>query len=84
MQKAGIANASLHTLRHTPASILLSRGVPLPAVSARLGHADTSITARIYSHLLPDDDARAADAYEAEIAEVWSQTFVTSGDIQPV
>lgn len=38
--------------------------VPLPAVSARLGHADTNITARIYSHALPDDDQRAADTWE--------------------
>jgi integrase len=65
--KAGISGASLHTLRHTHASILLSRGVPLTAVSNRLGHADTNITARIYSHALPDDDVRAADAWEATI-----------------
>jgi integrase len=64
MKKAGIGNASLHTLRHTHASSLLSNGVPLPAVSARLGHADTNITARIYSHALPIDDVHAADAWE--------------------
>lgn len=64
MKRAGIKGASLHTLRHTHASSLLSKGVPLPAVSARLGHADTNITARIYSHALPQDDARAADAWE--------------------
>ena len=67
MKKAGIADASLHTLRHTHASILLSKGVPLPAVSARLGHADVNITAKIYSHCLPDDDARAADAWETTV-----------------
>lgn len=65
MRKAGIKDASLHTLRHTHASSLLSKGVPLPAVSSRLGHADTNITAKIYSHALPDDDARAADAWES-------------------
>jgi len=64
MRKAGIKDASLHTLRHTHASSLLSKGVPLPAVSSRLGHADTNITARIYSHALPEDDVRAADAWE--------------------
>ena len=58
LKKAGIKDASLHTLRHTHASSLLSKGVPLPAVSARLGHADTNITARIYSHAQPDDDSR--------------------------
>ena len=67
MRKAGVKDASLHTLRHTHASTLLSKGVPLPAVSARLGHADTNITARIYSHALPEDDARAADTWEQAV-----------------
>ena len=64
MQKAGIKNASLHTTRHSHASILLSKGVPLVAVSARLGHANSNITLKTYAHMLPEDDARAADAYE--------------------
>ena len=67
MRKAGIKSSSIHTLRHTHASISLSRRVPLPAVSARLGHADVNITARIYSHALPEDDRRAADTWDAVI-----------------
>ena len=70
LKKAGIRGASLHTLRHTLASHLLSNGVPLPAVSARLGHSDVNVTARIYSHMLPDDDTRAADAWETVIRPV--------------
>lgn len=65
MRKAGISEASFHTLRHTHASNLLSRGVPLPAVSARLGHSDTNVTARVYSHALPADDQRAADVWDS-------------------
>jgi integrase len=70
LQKAGIKDASLHTLRHTHASNLLSKRVPLPAVSARLGHADTNITARIYAHALPEDDQRAADTWESVVGSV--------------
>jgi integrase len=69
MRKAGIKQASIHTLRHTHTSHLLSNGVPLPAVSARLGHADTNVTARIYSHALPADDQRAADVWDSLIDE---------------
>lgn len=65
MLKAGISDASFHTLRHTHASNLLPRGVPLPAVSARLGHSDTNVTARVYSHALPADDQRAADVWDS-------------------
>ena len=67
MRKAGVKQASIHTLRHTHTSHLLSNGVPLPAVSARLGHADTNVTARIYSHALPADDQRAADVWDSLI-----------------
>jgi integrase len=61
LQKAGIKNASLYSLRHSNATNLLSKGVPLAAVSARLGHADPIITNRLYNHALPLDDQRAAD-----------------------
>jgi integrase len=57
--------ASFHTLRHPHASNLLSRGVPLPAVSARLGHSDTNVTARVYSHALPAGDQCAADVRDS-------------------
>ena len=68
LKKAGIKDSSLHVLRHTHASNLLSKGVPLPAVSVRLGHADPNITAKIYSHALPEDDVRAAEAWENTVS----------------
>ena len=64
IEKAGIKDASLHTLRHTHASHLLSQNVPITTVSERLGHADVNVTLRIYAHMLPSDDARAADTWE--------------------
>lgn len=67
IRKAGIKNGSFHTLRHSHASYLLSHGIPLPAVSARLGHADPNVTARIYAHALPADDQRSADTWDAII-----------------
>jgi integrase len=68
MRKAGIEVGSLHTLRHTHTSILLSLGVPLSAISARLGHSDTNVTARIYAHAIPADDQRAADAWDSALS----------------
>jgi integrase len=67
IRKAGIKNGSFHTLRHSHASNLFSRGVPLPAVSARLGHTDTNVTAQIYARALPADDQRSADTWDAII-----------------
>ncbi|MDR3587495.1 MAG: tyrosine-type recombinase/integrase [Desulfosporosinus sp.] len=50
-----------HDLRHSSATILLGSGVPLKNVSARLGHASSTITANIYAHALETVDRQAAD-----------------------
>jgi integrase len=42
-----------HILRHTAASHLVMSGVPLNVVAHNLGHADTRMTERHYSHLAP-------------------------------
>ena len=64
-EKAGFKGVSLHNLRHGHGSQLLSAGVPLPVVSARLGHSSPYVTATIYSHALKADEMQAADKWEA-------------------
>lgn len=54
------AEVRFHDLRHTSASLLLGEGVPVPVVSQLLGHADSSITLRVYAHALPDHLGTAA------------------------
>ena len=56
--------ASLHSLRHTHTSHLLAKGVPLPVVSARLGHSSTRVTAEIYSHMINGQDDEAAQLWD--------------------
>ena len=67
-QKAGLA-VSLHTLRHTHASVLLQGGVPLANVSKRLGHRDSHTTAKIYQHALPNTDQDVASTWDKLMAE---------------
>ena len=45
--------ASFHILRHTYASLLAMRGVPMGVIAAQLGHADTRMTEKHYAHLSP-------------------------------
>jgi integrase len=49
-----------HDLRHTHASCLIGAGHSIKAVSRRLGHADITITLKVYAHLMPDDDVKLA------------------------
>lgn len=69
LREAGLPDTlRVHDLRHCAASLLLSRGVPIPVVSALLGHTDPSITLRVYSHVMPTDNRLAADAFQALFA----------------
>lgn len=44
---------SFHILRHTYASRLAMRGVPLNVIASQLGHSDTRMTEKHYAHLAP-------------------------------
>lgn len=62
--KAGLPEVTYHGLRHSSTSVLIKAGVPIRVVSARLGHANTSTTMNIYSHMLKGQDEQAAAAME--------------------
>lgn len=55
---------SLHSLRHTNATLLIAAGVNLQTVAARLGHASVTTTGKIYAHAIQSADAAAADTLQ--------------------
>ncbi|MGE5514939.1 MAG: tyrosine-type recombinase/integrase [Bacteroidota bacterium] len=61
--RVGLKDVNLHDLRHTFASRLVMRGVPLLTVSKLLGHASIQMTMR-YAHLAPDAFDAAIDLLE--------------------
>jgi integrase len=75
---AGVNTGTLHTLRHTSATIALTEGVPLHVVAARLGDDPKTILAT-YAHLLPRSDAEAA----AVVAAVLVDKPLTSVEPEP-
>lgn len=42
---------TIHTLRHTHASLMLADGVPVDTISRRLGHENSKVTKEIYLHI---------------------------------
>jgi integrase len=65
LKKAGLPDIRFHDLRHTCATLLLSRGHHPKLVQELLDHASVALTLDRYSHVLPgmgDQTAAAMDA----------------------
>jgi integrase len=66
-ERAGVPRIRLHDLRHTHASLALAAGVDMKVVSDRLGHSTTTITADLYTHVIPQVAREAADRIAASL-----------------
>jgi integrase len=64
---AGVPSTTLHTLRHSTASLLLAAGTHTKVVQEHLGHSSYAITADIYSHVAPAQAREAADRLDAAV-----------------
>lgn len=51
---------TLHGLRHTSATLMISNGTDVRTVAERLGHSDANTTMRVYSHHLKKANKQAA------------------------
>jgi integrase len=72
IKRAGLPPLRFHDLRHTTASILLSKGWTLKDIQEWLGHSDIGVTADIYTHI---DISR-----KQSLAESLSNTFVCDNE----
>jgi integrase len=65
LERAGLPQSvRFHDLRHTAATLLMSRGVHPKLVQELLGHATIAITLDTYSHVLPGMGDQIAAAME--------------------
>ncbi|WNY24093.1 Tyrosine recombinase XerC [Methanimicrococcus hongohii] len=53
-RKAGIPIISIHSLRHTHASLLIFAGVSVASVAKRLGHSSVTTTQETYLHIIQE------------------------------
>ena len=77
-KKAGLRMIGWHALRHTFASHLVMRGVPLKAVQELMGHATIEMTMR-YSHLSPEVPRDAVKLLDLRGIAVASGDFSRGG-----
>jgi integrase len=64
LERAGLPKIRFHDLRHTAATLLLSRSVHPKYVQELLGHATISQTLDTYSHVIPGMDGGTDTAME--------------------
>ena len=51
LKRNKLRDIRFHELRHSCASLLLAKGIPMKMIQDWLGHSDMSTTAKIYSHI---------------------------------
>jgi integrase len=67
--EAGLPPATLHSLRHCHASLMLAGGASIKTIAERLGHSNPALTLGVYAHLLPTIQEEAANAFDKRLAE---------------
>lgn len=67
IRTSNVKQIRFHDLRHTHASILISKGVDIVKVAHRLGHSNPKITLETYAHLIPDEENEVAETFDDAI-----------------
>lgn len=63
-EKANLKPIRIHDIRHSCASLLISQGISIVAVSHRLGHKNIEQTLNTYSHLMPNESQKMISIFE--------------------
>ncbi len=69
---AGMRSIGLHECRHTFASFMIAAGVNPKALSTYMGHSSVTITFDRYGHLMPGNEAQAAQLLD-DFLDGWSE-----------
>lgn len=59
-----------HSLRHAHVAYLLSQGADLTIISKRLGHADTTVTSKVYAYLVEEYKDKAENQIEKYLENI--------------
>lgn len=67
-REAELPTLTMHTARHTFASMMIAAGVNAKALSTYLGHANIAVTFDKYGHLMPGAESEAAELFDTYLA----------------
>jgi integrase len=68
LKRAGLPQIRIHDLRHTAATLMLSKGVHPKIVQEMLGHSTMTQTMDTFAHVLPDMQDEAISATESALS----------------
>lgn len=54
LEKAGVKNIRFHDLRHTYASLMIAKQMPIKFIQQQMGHSSIQVTLDKYGHLMPE------------------------------
>lgn len=69
-KRCNIPVISVHGLRHTHASLLMSDGTSIASVSMRLGHSSMNTTQKVYLHVIKELENKDTDIIMRSIAGI--------------
>jgi integrase len=75
-----VPEISLHSLRHTHASMLIASGMDVLTISRRLGHASATVTLSVYGHMITGSDDKAAQIVD----QMFGSKMVASNEGKPL
>jgi integrase len=79
LRRAGLRKVSLHSLRHSFASILLMNGTVITEVQKLMGHSDPNVTLKVYSHFLPDRESNSVQTLAKSLVGFGDETETSAG-----
>src|SRR4051812_16753554 len=83
LEKASVRHIRVHDARHTYASLMLRRGVPIVYVSKQLGHSSISVTVDLYGHFVPGADRHHVEGLADAIETAGTEPAATQAQPLP-
>ena len=83
LKKADVRHVRVHDARHTYASLMLRRGVPVAYVSRQLGHSSIQVTVDLYGHFIPGEDRHHVEGLAAILDSARTEATSDGVEVSP-